>query len=39
VIVLLVLAGIVFIFLIWYARETFGWGKPKKRAPRTTTRR
>ena len=39
VIVLLVLAGLVFIFLIWYARQTFGWGKPKKRAPRTTTRR
>ena len=39
VIVLLVLAGLVFIFLVWYARETFGWGKPKKRAPRSTTRR
>lgn len=39
VIVLLVLAGLVLIFLIWYARETFGWGKPKKRSTRTTTRR
>jgi len=39
VIVLLVLAGLVFLFLIWYARETFGWGKKKKRSNRTASRR